>query len=337
MFYPDPVTTAIDLRELSAHAAFDPQAGGHTCRAEHADRGVAAHRDERTGGDRAAVAGRGEQGELGHGGVGDVAEAHQAARCQADLAQPVGERQVRLQVLGHLVAGDLQGRCFDEHRRHAVVHAGHGHTVDVVPDVAGGQQRILARRELDHHGRRRPRHARDLGVSRVVHAAARGGEGRRRVVAGVDHADTDGGLLLPRRHQPALDGERTDAGEDVPAVLTAAHLRPVDHDLEKEVVDVGAGVGGGRDHGHLAGERVRAAQAVDLPLVGAAHDAQQQLVAQGRFGGQVVGQEVGTLGGAAPHQQTGHPLGYAGHDRSPAYSSYVRYSTPSRVSVSLNP
>src|SRR5690606_40340513 len=49
-------------------------------------------------------------------------------------------------------------------------------------------------------------------------------EGRRRQVAAVEHADAYGGPLLPRLDQPALDGERADPGEDVPAVLTVAHL-----------------------------------------------------------------------------------------------------------------
>jgi hypothetical protein len=68
---------------------------------------------------------------------------------------------------------------------------------------------------------------------------------------------------------PPDAGEGTDAGEDVPAVLTAGHLGPVDDDLKEQVVDVGLWVGRGRDDGHLAGERVRTAQTVDLPLVGA--------------------------------------------------------------------
>ena len=61
-----------------------------------------------------------------------------------------------------------------------------------------------------------------------------------------------------------------------------------------------------RDDADLAGERVGAAHAVDLARVGRAHDGQQQAVARRRVGGQVVGEEIGALGGAAAHHHAGH-------------------------------
>ena len=47
---------------------------------------------------------------------------------------------------------------------------------------------------------------------------------------------------VPRGHQPALDGERADPGEDVAAVLPVADRGLVHAELQEQVVDVGVGV-----------------------------------------------------------------------------------------------
>src|SRR5690606_1651295 len=102
-------------------------------------------------------------------------------------------------------------------------------------------------------------------------------------------------------------------------------------DLEEQVVDVRVRVAGGGHHRHLAGEGVRAADAVDLARVRGPHDAQQQVVPLGRVGRQVVRQEVGALGRAAAHQ---HAAQSAAHgSRSSECSTYSEYSTYSMPSA----
>ena len=59
-----------------------------------------------------------------------------------------------------------------------------------------------------------------------------------------------------RGHQPPLDGERADPGEDVAAVLPVADRGLVHPELQEQVVDVGVGVLRRADDGDLARERV---------------------------------------------------------------------------------
>ena len=87
------------------------------------------------------------------------------------------------------------------------------------------------------------------------------------------------------REQAALEGERGHTGEEVAAVLAIADEPFADADLEEQVVEVDARPSSvlGATIGHLAGERVGAADAVDLARVGRAHDPQQQFVAFDRI------------------------------------------------------
>jgi hypothetical protein len=65
--------------------------------------------------------------------------------------------------------------------------------------------------------------------------------------------DADGSLAVPGRNQPLLDGEGSDAGQDISAILRDIDPGLVDHDLQEEVVDIGVIPGRARDHGDLAG------------------------------------------------------------------------------------
>ena len=114
--------------------------------------------------------------------------------------------------------------------------------------------------------------------------------------------DAHDGLALLGWDHPVLDGERSDAREHVAAVGRHVHGCLVDDDLREEVVNVAVDARWRADNRHLARERVRAADAVDLTHVGRAHRREQDAVPQGRVGGQVRGQEVRPFGGAAPHQ-----------------------------------
>ena len=110
----------------------------------------------------------------------------------------------------------------------------------------------------------------------------------------------------PPGNQAALDRKRRDRRQDVAAVLLRRHLGLVDPDLAEQVVDVDARPRGARDDRHLARERVGAADAVDLPLVGRAHHREQDAVACGDVVGQIAGEEVGALRGPAAHHETGN-------------------------------
>ena len=70
------------------------------------------------------------------------------------------------------------------------------------------------------------------------------------------------GLLI------GLERERRDPGQDVAARRRAVDARLVDHDLREQVVDVGVRMLRTTDDRDLAGQWVRAADAVDLSVVG---------------------------------------------------------------------
>jgi hypothetical protein len=110
-----------------------------------------------------------------------------------------------------------------------------------------------------------------------------------------------------------MANERADAREQIPAVLAIADRGFFHRHLQEQVVDVGVPVGRGGYDGHLAGQRVRAADAVDLPRVRRSEQAQQQVVPLADAGGQVSGQEIGALGGASPHPHAAGPAGVRRH------------------------
>lgn len=226
------------------------------------------------------------------------------------------------QLLVRLVPGDPQVLGRRHHDRHAVVDARHLDAVDHVHLAAGRQQAAggRARRVLEpeHDGRGRSRHPGDGGAAPVVDAPAGRGEARGGRAAGVEQADAHLGVFTARRDQPAFDGERADAGQQVPAVLRRRDDRLVHGHLEEQVVEVGRRIGARRHHGDFAGQRMRAADAVDLARVGAPQGAQQQVVALHGIGGQVGRQEVRALRGAAAHQHAAHAL--IGHCRTPPRS-----------------
>jgi hypothetical protein len=161
--------------------------------------------------------------------------------------------------------------------------------------------------EGQHHRGGRPRHPGDRGLAVVVDGAVRPGEGGGGHAAGVDHVDPDRRL----GRQAPLDRERAHAGQQVAAVLPVRDGGRIDADLQEQVINVGVRPIRTTDDGHLGGQRMRPADAVDLPGVGTAHDAQQQVVPFGRIRRQVPGQEVRPLRRPAPHQHAPHPVSRA--------------------------
>ena len=211
-----------------------------------------------------------------------------------------------------LVTGEAELIGAQHDRGHAVVDTGHLQAVDEVTDPAGGQQGAAAgaggvrERELD--GRSGTGYPGDRSVPSIRDASVRCWYRRRGNGAVVALEDPYLGALAADGHEAAFDGEGPHPGEQVATVLPVRHDRRVHRHLQEEVVDVGVGPIRSGHHRHLGRQRMRTAYAIDLARVGAAHDAQQQLVALGRPGRQILGQEVRSLRRTTAHPQAAHGI-----------------------------
>ena len=277
-------------------------------RAEHADRFVHLVGDEVSRRHHAAVRGRRDQAHFRHGLLGDVAEMHQTPGRESHCLDARFQLGVGLELGRRLAAGLAEIRRAHHDDRHPVVDQRRFDTFDDVARVAGRQQRAAraaARdvEEVDHDRRGGPRHAVDAGGAVVAHAAARRLHGRDRDARGVDHVDAHLRHAVGGRHQPLLDRERPDPRQHVTAVLRSVDARLVGNDLKEEVVDVRVRAARRRDDRDLAGQRIGAADPVDLACVRRTHDGEQHPVAQRRVGREVGGQEERTLRRAAAHQR----------------------------------
>ena len=96
--------------------------------------------------------------------------------------------------------------------------------------------------------------------------------------------DGDPRLGAGNRHQPALDGEGPDAGKDIAAILGICDDGLVHENLEEQIVHVDPFTGRPGHHGHLAGQRIGPAHAVNLAGIGRSHYAEQESVARGYVG-----------------------------------------------------
>ena len=127
-------------------------------------------------------------------------------------------------------------------------------------------------------------------------------------LADVGLPDAHRRLAIRRSVDHALaDRERADGRGEVAAVARPVDHRPIDRDLAEQVVDVAVGPPGFRQDDDLAGARGGAAHAVGMLAVriGAADHAQQQALALGGIGRQVVLAEEHALAGAAAHVDGG--------------------------------
>jgi hypothetical protein len=86
-------------------------------------------------------------------------------------------------------------------------------------------------------------------------------------------------ILTSTTDEVALDRETSDGGEHVAAVRRCVDSTLRDRNLRKQVVDVRVLTAAGPDDKRLAGQRVAAADAIDLPNIGRAHERQQEIVA----------------------------------------------------------
>jgi hypothetical protein len=83
-----------------------------------------------------------------------------------------------------------------------------------------------------------PGHPVDGRIAGIGRDAARGLDGGDASLAGILHVDRHAGLAVLPRHQPALDREGADTGEDVAAVLAVGHHGAVHRHLQEEVIDI---------------------------------------------------------------------------------------------------
>ena len=302
---------------------------------EDADRGVAFMRNEAARRDRAARGGRRDQAHFGHDLVANVAEIHQRAGRQTYLFEPRLQLMIGVQLIARLMAGAPQGGGLDDHHRHAVVDQRRLDARDLVDEAACRQKSAangaLGVEEIDDDRRGGARRAVDPRAAGIIHPAARRLHREFGDRAGVQGAHLDPGQRTRRRDQTALDGEGRDAGEDIAAIGRDIDHRPVEQDLAEEEIDIDPGLIGHRDDRHFAGQRMGAAEAIDLTRVRRAHHRQDDGIPRRRIARQIVGEEISAFRCAAAHQRASHALL---HDRvswtraSPGAASSPQTVTP---------
>ena len=123
---------------------------------------------------------------------------------------------------------------------------------------------------------------------------------------GVERQHAQRGGVALRLDQAGLERERHHGGEHVAAVGRGVDGVLVGLQLREQEIEIDAGPGALGDDADLAGQRMRAAEAVDLALVGRAHHRKQHPVARRDVGGQVGGVEERAARGAAAHEQAGN-------------------------------
>ena len=117
--------------------------------------------------------------------------------------------------------------------------------------------------------------------------------------------DANGGDPLLCLDQPLLNGEGTDARGNVSAVTFVAHQGLVHADLGEGVIHIRVEMIGLFNDGYLAGDGLCTAQTVDLFLVRATHQLQQQRLPEGLVLGKILFHNVYALAGAAPKNGDG--------------------------------
>ena len=100
----EPVPGRRQLSQLGADAARQEQRGGHAHRAEHADRMVRQHRDERAGADRAAVTRRATRVVFGTLSPATSPRPISLPAASRSVLDPLGQSGVPGEVLVRLVA-----------------------------------------------------------------------------------------------------------------------------------------------------------------------------------------------------------------------------------------
>ena len=268
--------------------------------------GVAAARREVAGRDAVRVVAGAHDHRLGHDARRHVAQAHGQPGGTTDRFDASQQGGIRVELGRGFATVQAEVRGAQQDERHGGIDAGHRQAVDGVDAAAGREQRSGDRapgiEEVQADGRRGAGDAVDAGVAGVDHAPAGGQHGHVDARAGVDVEHADRRLAVLGIDQALFDRERRDAREHVSAIRPRVHRALADADLGEQVVDVAARFLGPGHDGHLGGQRVAAADAVELQQVAGADGADQGLVTLAFVGRQPVAQEERASGGARTHQ-----------------------------------
>ena len=270
--------------------------------------------------DRPAVAGGGQQEHLRDGGVGDVAEPHQRPGEQADaldrLLQARSAPRVRRasrrrsRRTRRRAAARPASRCRSASRGARRARRRRCPVGSSCAPRAGGhldldrRPRCPALRRSRRRRRSRPGRP---GVAKVCVARSPVFTSRMRTVV----------ASAPGATSPRSTANGPIPASRLPHVCAVAHGRLIDADLQEQVVDVDIRLGRARHDRDLAGEGMSAAEPVDLRRVGAAHDPQQEVVALGGIGREVLGEEVGALRRAPAHEHAADAVAHRVSDRHP--------------------
>ena len=92
---------------------------------------------------------------------------------------------------------------------------------------------------------------------------------------GIDGAHPHPCMRIRRFDQAARNGKRADTGENIAAIGRSIDQRTIHRDLAEQIIDINPRLARARDHRHFAGQRMRAADPVDLTRIGRTHDRQQ--------------------------------------------------------------
>jgi len=297
------------LRDAVRYRACGHRRGRGRHRAQHADGRMAVVRDEEARVEVATLGGSRRQAHFRNDLLRHVAEFHDRAGLQADRLDAFLEHRVRIELVPGFITLDAEVGGEHHDHGHAVVDAGDFHAIEAIDQVAGGEQGPahraggIEKSDVDRRGG--ARHAIDARVAGVFHAACRGlhlDVAERPGIAG-QHAQRRGRAV--RRHHAALDRERHHRGEHVAAVRRGVDQRLARGHLREQELQVRARLAG-RNDADLAGQRIGAADAVDLARVGGTHRGQQHAVARRDVGGQVAGPEKRAMRRAAAHEVAGY-------------------------------
>ena len=167
-------------------------------------------------------------------------------------------------------------------------------------------------RKSSKHRRGAAGHAVDHRVAVVGHLAARCLDPRLHQAVGVDHADAHGGLAVLWQAPARARWRRA---RPPPGCCRSSARRP---HAPRPPPPAGTGSphrcrppSDGPTTATLLVKRRGAADAVDLPRVGRAHDAEEQRIPRRRVRGQVGRQEIGALRRAAAHPGAGQGVDHA--------------------------
>lgn len=258
-----------------------------------------------------------DERKLGDYATRDVAETHASARLEPNALEPIKESSVGVERGGRLATGDTNIVLTNEHHGDCRVDDGHFEAVDPVARISGGQKLSSARahrvEKAQPDARRRTLHVHIINVI-VVNATVVDRDDELGSLSGVEVKDANqtSRVRRMRLHQTSFNGKCSDARHEIAAVGGGIDKALSDADLTEEIVDVKlAALCASRDDGHLGGQRIATAHAIDLQWMTRAHDRDERRISLAWFSGQIAGEKVepaagaGTIDGGIDRMQHG--------------------------------